>query len=133
MELDLTRITWPVVAAALLVVVIGFGLLGAAVTPVDAQDEPVLLTSQRWTAARLARQAKAETEALVKDAAELRLLLEREHPDPISAMLLTQRIYAEHRTGSTAAACRQKLRPCAAARRHLPQGPGEHGREIGAG
>ncbi len=110
MELDLTRITWPVVAAVLLAILIGFGLLGAAVTPVDAQGEPVLLTAQRWTAARLARQAKAETEALVQDAAELRRLLEREHPDPIEAMLLAQRIYAEHRTGSTATvAARQAL------------------------
>ncbi len=109
MELDLTRITWPVVAAALLVV-IGFGLLGAAVTPVDAQGKPMLLTAQRWTAARLARQAKAETEALVKDASELRRLLERDHPDPIAAMLLAQRLYAEHRTGSTATvAARQAL------------------------
>ena len=110
MELDLTRITWPVVAVALLVVVIGFGLLGAAVTPVDARGQPVLLTAQRWTAARLARQANAETEALVKDATELRRLLEQEHPDPIAAMLLAQRLYAEHRTGSTATvAARQAL------------------------
>jgi len=110
MELDLTRITWPVVAAALLVVVIGFGLLGAAVTPVDAQGEPVLLTAQRWTAARLARQVNAEIKALVKDAAELRRLLESDHPDPIEAMLLAQRIYAKHRTGSTATvAARQAL------------------------
>ncbi len=110
MELDLTRITWPAVAAILLVTLIGFGLLGAAVTPVDAQGEPMLLTAGRWTAARLARQANAETEALVKDAAELRRLLEREHPDPIDAMLLAQRIYAEHRTGSTATvAARQAL------------------------
>ncbi len=110
MELDLTRITWPAVAALLLVVAIGFGLLGAAVTPVDAQGEPMLLTAQRWTAARLARQANAETEALVKDAAELRRLLEREHTDPIEAMLLAQRLYAGHRTGSTATvAARQAL------------------------
>ena len=110
MELDLTRITWPVVAVALLVVVIGFDLLGAAVTPVDARGQPVLLTAQRWTAARLARQANAETEALVKDATELRRLLEQEHPDPIAAMLLAQRLYAEHRTGSTATvAARQAL------------------------
>ncbi len=55
MELDLTHITWPAVAAVLLAILIGFDLLGAAVTPVDAQGEPVLLTAQRWTAARLAR------------------------------------------------------------------------------
>ena len=110
MELDLTRITWPVIAVALLVILIGFGLLGAAVTPVDAQGEPVLLTAGRWTAARLARQANAETEALVEDAAELRRLLESEHPDPIATMLLAQRLYAQHRTGSTATvAARQAL------------------------
>ena len=110
MELDLTHITWPAVAAILMVILIGFGLLGAAVTPVNAQGEPMLLTAQRWTAACLARQANAETEALVKDAAELRRLLEREHPDPIEAMLLAQRVYAEHRTGSTATvAARQTL------------------------
>jgi len=110
MELDLARITWPAVAALLLAILIGFGLLGAAVTPVDAQGEPMLLTAQRWTAARLARQVNAETEALVKDAAELRRLLEGEHPDPIDAMLLAQRLYAQHRTGSTATvAARQAL------------------------
>ena len=110
MELDLTRITWPMVLGALLVVALGFGLLGAAVTPVDANDQPVLLTAGRWTAARLARQANAETEALVADASDLRRLLEREHPDPIDAMLLAQRIYAAHRTGSTATvAARQHL------------------------
>ena len=110
MELDLTRITWPAVAAILLVILIGLGLLGAAVTPVDAQGQPMLLTAQRWTAARLARQANAETEALVQDATELRRLLEGEHSDPIAAMLLAQRLYAEHRTGSTATvAARQAL------------------------
>ena len=110
MELDLTRITWPVVLGVALAALLGFGLLGAAVTPVDANDQPVLLTSGRWTAARLARQANAETEALVADASDLRRLLEREHPDPIDAMLLAQRIYAAHRTGSTATvAARQRL------------------------
>jgi len=110
MELDLTRITWPVVLGALLVVALGFGLLGAAVTPVDGNDQPALLTAGRWTAARLARQANAETEALAADASDLRNLLEKEHPDPIDAMLLAQRIYAAHRTGSTATvAARQRL------------------------
>jgi len=110
MELDLTRITWPLVLGVVLVLLLGFGLLGAAVTPVDADDQPVLLTAGRWTAARLARQANAETEALVEDAAALRNLLGHEHPDPIDAMLLAQRIYAEHRTGSTATvAARQRL------------------------
>jgi len=109
MELDLTRITWAMVLGALLVVALGFGLLGAAVTPVD-DDQPVLLTAGRWTAARLARQANAETEALVADASDLRTLLERKRPDPIDAMLLAQRIYATHRTGSTATvAARQRL------------------------
>jgi len=110
MELDLTRITWPVVSGVILALLLGFGLLGAAVTPVDDDGQPVLLTAGRWTAARLARQANAETEALVTDAADLRNLLKREHPDPINAMLLAQRIYAEHRTGSTATvAARQRL------------------------
>ena len=96
--------------ALLLVVLIGFGLLGAAITPVDAQGGPVLLTAGRWTAARLARQANTETAALVQDAAELRRLLESGHPDPIAAMLLAQRLYAQHRTGSTATvAARQAL------------------------
>ena len=110
MELDLTHITWPMVLGALLVVALSFGLLGAAVTPVDGNGQPVLLTAGRWTAARLARQANAETEALVADASDLRTLLKREHPDPINAMLLAQRIYAAHRTGSTATvAARQRL------------------------
>ena len=110
MELDLTRITWPLVLGILLAVALGFGLLGAAVTPADADGQPMLLTAGRWTAARLARQANTEAEALVEDAAALRNLLEREYPDPIDAMLLAQRIYAEHRTGSTATvAARQRL------------------------
>ena len=109
MEFDLTRITWPVAAVALLLVALGLGLLGARVTPVEG-GEPQLLTAGRWTAARLARQANAETRTLVADADDLGELLARDHPDPIAAMLLAQRIYAEHRAGSTATvAARQRL------------------------
>lgn len=109
MELDLTRITWPAVLAVLLAVLIGLGVLGTAVTPITA-GEPILLTPQRWTAARLARQARRETEVLLHDAQDLRRLLESEHPDPVAAMLLAQRLYAEHRAGSSATvSARQSL------------------------
>jgi hypothetical protein len=133
MELDLTRITWPVVLGVLLVVALGFGLLGAAVTPVDGNDQPVLLTAGRWTAARLARQANAETEALVADASGLRTLLKHEHPDPIAAMLLAQRIYAAHRTGSTATvAARQRLIAAAEVAARYAVGAASRGDAIAA-
>ena len=72
-------------------------------TPVHAQ-EAQLLTPDRWTAYKLQRQARKETEHIVKDARELRKILAADEPDPVNAMLLAQRIYADHQDGSSATA-----------------------------
>ena len=107
-ELDLGRVRPKTVAVTLLVLLVSFGLLGAAVTRAGAQAE--LLTPTRWTAAALARQAQAETSRLLADAEALRDLLEQERPDPVAAMLLAQRLYARHRDGvSATAGARQAL------------------------
>ena len=92
-----------VIAAVLLVVVIGLGFLGRVVTPMEA-DTLVLLTPDRWQAAGLARQAAAETVRLQTDGTALYELLNNTNSDPVTAMLLTQRIYAGHKTGTSATA-----------------------------
>lgn len=117
MEIELG--TWP--AKRMLfgfltaLVLIGLALLGRGVTPVEA-DRPAVLTPARWTAASLARQARAETARLQQDAGELRAFLAGPaNPDPVQAMLLAQRLYAGHRQGTSATAgARQALIDAAA-------------------
>lgn len=93
----------------LLCLMAGVGVLGSLVTPVEA-GEPVLLSPDRWQAATLARKARGETRALHRDAERLLALLNQGAPDPVSAMLLAQGIYARHRTGTSATAtARQTL------------------------
>ena len=101
MELDLSRLTWPIIIAALLAILIALAVFGAVVTSAQAGD-PELISPDRWTAARLARQAQAEAQALMHDASQLRNLLEANQPEPVAAMLLAQRIYAVHRKGTSA-------------------------------
>ena len=93
----------------LVALLIGLALLGRAVTPLavdDAKSQPraLILTPERWQAARLARQARSETEALRRDVESLRALLDGGAPDPVAAMLLAQRVYTRHRTGTSAMA-----------------------------
>ncbi len=102
MELDLSRLTWPILITALLAIIIALAVFGAVVTPTQAGDHPELISPDRWTAARLARQAQAEAQALMHDASQLRNLLEANQPEPVAAMLLAQRIYAVHRQGTSA-------------------------------
>lgn len=92
-----------VIASVLLAIGIGLALLGRVVTPVEA-EHLVLLTPERWQAAALARQAAAETVRLQTDATALYDLLNKANSDPVTAMLLTQRIYAQHKTGTSATA-----------------------------
>lgn len=85
------------------IVAAGIGIalfvLGHFVTPVVAQA-PQLLTPERWQAAELARKAAAEVVRIDADMA----LLEEDKSEPVSAMLLAQRIYARHREGTSATA-----------------------------
>jgi len=101
MELDLSRLTWPILVAALLAILIALAVFGAVVTSAQA-GEPTLISPDRWTAARLARQAQAEAQALMHDASQLRNILEADKPEPVAAMLLAQRLYAAHRQGTSA-------------------------------
>ena len=102
MEITLeSRLFWILIAIIALLTLIGFGLIGHLITPVEA-GEAVILTPARWTAFRLTRQARKETERLVKDAERLQALLKKDAADPVEAMLLAQRIYANHNTGSSA-------------------------------
>lgn len=101
MEFDFSRTSWSVLIAAPLAFLITVAIFGARVTPLQA-GEPALLSPDRWTAARLARQAQAEAQALIHDASQLRRLLEANQPDPVAAMLLAQRLYANHRQGTSA-------------------------------
>jgi hypothetical protein len=93
MELDLSRLSWPILIATLLAILIALAVFGAMVTTAQG-GEPILISPERWTAARLARQAQAEAQALMHDASQLRNLLEADQPDPVAAMLLAQRLYA---------------------------------------
>ena len=97
------------IAILALLMLVGLGLTGRLVTPSE-EGEAVILTPARWTAFRLARQAREETKRLVDDASRLQALLEEDATDPVKAMLLAQRIYANHNAGSSAtASARQAL------------------------
>lgn len=89
--------------AIVIFIILALGGLGYAVTPVDV-DGLVMLTPERWQAAALARQAMAEAEIVQQDLASLNRLLSAENPDPVTAMLLAQRIYANNKTGTSATA-----------------------------
>jgi hypothetical protein len=91
------------VLVSVLVGLVGFGIVGYFVTPVEI-GTPVLLSPDRWRATALARQAAAETRQLQIDATALYGLLEDPSREPVTAMLLAQRIYAHHREGISATA-----------------------------
>ena len=100
------RVALLVVVPALVVLL---GLLGRWMTP-HVHGEAQVLTPARWHALRLARRAEGETAALLRDAQDLRALLERGRPSPVDAMLLAERVYAHHRAGTAAtAAAREAL------------------------
>jgi hypothetical protein len=87
---------------------LGFGVLGHFVSPVEA-GRPVLLSWDRWQAVALERQVEAETSRLVEDVDALKALLtptsasgttEEFRPDAIKALTLAQRIYSRQRDGA---------------------------------
>ncbi len=103
MYVDLTYFHWTHLFVPLILLFVLLAALGAGVTRAN-MSTPVLLTPERWTSTRLARQARAETEVLRADARRLRQLLQSRRPDPVAAMLLAQQIYARHRQGVSATA-----------------------------
>jgi len=105
MEMEISLPASPSVSIALLLLLFCLGLsgLGYAVTPWET-GEAVLLTPERWAAMQLARQARRETIALQRDVVQLSRLLAEDAPDPVTAMLLAQGIYARQRTGTSATA-----------------------------
>ena len=112
MTLDITFSRTQLIVTSLLASVLllaALGMIGSRVTPLVA-GEPVLLTPARWTAAGLARAARAETERIYTDASALAALLDGPRADPVAAMLLAQGIYARQRSGTSATApARQAL------------------------
>lgn len=114
MEIDLSNLRAQYRYGLVAVFVLALILLGRVVTPVE-DDRPQLLSPQRWTLARLERQAINETALLVADAQALHAALAKESSDPITTMTLAQRIYVAHRAGTAAtAAARQTLIEAAA-------------------
>jgi len=107
MQIEFTlpkEIPWKiVVATATLLVLCGTALLGHVVSPAEA-GSPVLLRPEIWQAAALARKAAAETVVLQRDLVQLHALLEDESTQPVAAMLLAQRIYANQKNGTSATA-----------------------------
>lgn len=87
----------------LLLLLAGFGVMGRFVTPLEG-DGPVLLSPERWQAARLARKARHEAQEIHADLEKLVALLDLAAPDPVEAMLLAEGVYARHRTGTSATA-----------------------------
>jgi hypothetical protein len=106
LDLSANHYTRPLLLAMLcLAALFALGWLGYWATPVEA-GEPILLSPDRWQAQRLARVARAESESVYQDVR----LLDSAAPDPVSAMLLAQGIYARQRTGTSATApARQAL------------------------
>ncbi len=108
------KVTIAVLAVIVLSVLAAVALLGKVVTPLKTGKE-TLLTPERWQAAALERAAHTETEVLQEDYTNLRTLLEQDSLDPVAAMLLAQRIYADNRSGTSATAtARQSLIDAAA-------------------
>lgn len=103
MEIEV-RGTWGRTFGAVLLVLamlIGFAVVGRLVTPVQAARLRVL-TPDRWLAWKLEREARREMRALLEDAGRLRALVENGRPPAVDAMLLARRVYARHRTGTSA-------------------------------
>lgn len=88
----------------LFVALLFLGLVGKFVTPVDASGSPVTLSPARWTSYKLQKQARKETQRMVRDARRIQSILESDTPDPVQAMLTAQDIYANYQTGSSATA-----------------------------
>ncbi len=126
LELDLRLPSRPLLGILFLVLLtLGLGSLGRVVTPVEG-GEPQLLSPERWHAQKLARQARAESEALYHDGVQLAELLDQERPDPVAAMLLAQAITARHRQGTPATTpARQALVAAAQVTAHYVSGAAE--------
>ena len=133
LELDLRPLSRPLLAILLLVLLaLGLGALGRVVTPMEG-GEPQLLSPERWQAQKLARQARAESEALYRDGEQLVELLDQERPDPVRAMLLAQAITARHRQGTPATApARQALVVAAQVTAHYASGGAERAEAVAA-
>ncbi len=102
MEVELRREhIWAAGSLGLLFVLLAMLLVGRAITPYDGGRAQVL-SPARWQALRLERQAVRELRALYADLDDLRQMLEPGRPNAVDAMLLAQRIYAAHRTGTVA-------------------------------
>lgn len=135
MEIELGG--WPdrrrLLGGLAVLLLVGLALLGRGVTPVSA-DSPAVLTPARWAAASLARQARAETERLQRDAGELRAFLAgAASPDPVQAMLLAQRLYVAHRQGASATAgARQALIDAAATTARYASGAASRDQAVAA-
>lgn len=109
MYLDLSANRSILLAALALAALFTLGWLGYWATPLE-DGQPILLSPERWQAQRLARVARQESEAVYRDAEKLVRLLDSPAPDPVTAMLLAQGIYARQRTGTSATApARQAL------------------------
>ena len=109
MYLDLSANRYALLGALCLAALFSLGWLGYWATPIET-GQPILLSPDRWQAQRLARVARAESESVYQDAKKLVRLLDNAAPDPVSAMLLAQGIYARQRTGTSATApARQAL------------------------
>ena len=109
MYLDLSANRSILLVTLALAALFTLGWLGYWATPLE-DGQPILLSPERWQAQRLARVARAESEAVYRDAEKLVRLLDSPAPDPVSAMLLAQGIYARQRTGTSATApARQAL------------------------
>ncbi len=93
-----------VIIVILLILLLIFGLVGKFVTPVDAASEPQWLSPAQWTAYRLQKEARKETEMMIRDARRIQAILEKDAPDPVEAMLVAQDIYATYQSGSSATA-----------------------------
>ncbi len=102
MEINL-NLRQVILGAAAVCLIVLLALVGHAVTPV-AEGSPLVLTSERWEAAALARRAGVEIVRLAADGRALAHLAAAEQPDAVQAMLLAQRIYAGQRTGTAATA-----------------------------
>ncbi|MBN2116314.1 MAG: hypothetical protein JW730_07080 [Anaerolineales bacterium] len=101
---------WRTAAILILILtLVGLGAIGARVTPVAADNSPKLLSWQDWRLLQAERAYRAELAVLQEDAAQLANMLE-EHPSPVAAQILAERIARHAKAGDASlAAARETL------------------------
>ena len=106
LELDFNsqRSLWQGIAiVAVILALIGLAVIGARVTPLNADGSPKFISWQDWRLLQAERVYHAELVMLQDDAMQLATLLEA-RPSPVAAQILAERIAKHTKSGDAALA-----------------------------